>query len=363
MRSEIEEIIKRAESAAKIKVCERDLERILSACLTTQNFWRIVDLSDVSFVVVAHVLKQLKARDYINVTENKIALTSAGNRLAETLGCSRIRELSCERCAGKGIDIEKLNEISRGIAEKFRELQKNRPEPKMEYDQGHLTCESTLARVALAIARGDVERKKILVLGDDDLVSVALALTALPKEVVVLDIDGRLIEFISSIAKRENLRITALKLDLTQPLTENMLHSFDTFITDPPDTLYALKLFLLRGMSALKGEGCGGYFGVTRRESSLRKWAELQKILLRYNAVITDIIHNFSEYSNWGYMDKTEMFELAPVKELPKDIWYRSCLFRIELLDKVEWNAPAEREGVYTDEEYIGSTSAVKGGG
>lgn len=82
---------------------------------------------------------------------------------------------------------------------------KERPEAIQDFDQGYVTPESTLARVALAWNWGDLEGKEVLVLGDDDLTGLAAALTGLPKRVVVLDADPRIVRFLERAAKAEGL--------------------------------------------------------------------------------------------------------------------------------------------------------------
>jgi predicted methyltransferase len=83
----------------------------------------------------------------------------------------------------------------------------------------------------------------------------------------------------------------------------------------------------------LKGERRAGYFGITRRESSLDKWREIQRTLINeFNVVITDIIRNFNHYINWGYEEETRAWKLAPIKKKPEEIWYKSYMFRIETL-------------------------------
>ncbi|NJE13887.1 bis-aminopropyl spermidine synthase family protein, partial [Thermococcus sp. LS2] len=77
--------------------------------------------------------------------------------------------------------------------------------------------------------------------------------------------------------------IEIFTFDLRKPLPDYALRKFDTFITDPPETVDAIRVdairaFVGRGIATLKGPGCAGYFGITRRESSLDKWRDIQKL-------------------------------------------------------------------------------------
>ena len=48
----------------------------------------------------------------------------------------------------------------------------HRPEPKLQFDQCTTTAETTAGRFLYLFARGDLHRKRVLFLGDDDLVSI-----------------------------------------------------------------------------------------------------------------------------------------------------------------------------------------------
>ena len=194
--------------------------------------------------------------------------------------------------------------------------------------------------------------KDILVLGDDDLVSIVLGLSGLPKSITVVEIDKRLTGFIRETGEKYGFEVNVNDFDLRKPLPEIHVKRYDTFFTDPPETIRAADAFLGRGISALKEPGSAGYFGFTRREASLTKWYDLQRLLLGYGIVITDIIHNFSEYINWGYEEETRAWDLAPVKTLPVKNWYRSALYRIQTLQGFSGSSiDYGDENIYDDHE------------
>ena len=322
-------ILEKVREISEIPVYERSIENVLSAILTTGDFWKIVDLSEEPLPLVADIIRVLEEEGLVKITD-KIELTEKGLEYVKNLGIGK-RELNeCEFCEGRGISLKNYEDLLK----KFKEIVKNRPMPKHEYDQGFVTPECTVARIALMNSRGDLFNKDVLVLGDDDLTSIALMLSKLPRRIVTVDIDERLINFIKEVAEEIGYKnIEVITLDLRKPLPEKYKKSFDTFITDPPETVFAIKTFIGRGISSLKGERKAGYFGITRRESSLDKWREIERVLINdFNVVITDIIRNFNHYVNWGYEEETRAWKLAPIKKKPEDIWYKSCMFRIETL-------------------------------
>lgn len=309
-----------------IKINERDVERIFSAVATTSDPWRITDYSDLPVPAVFAALKFLNEESLVRFTNTECLLTDKGRAIADEL--QTVKDMTCEVCEGRGLSLRDFAEL-RSV---FEELQRRRPAPSHDYDQGYVTPSTTVARFVFAHEKGDIEGRDVLVLGDDDLLSIVLGLSRLPKSISVVEIDDRLTDFIRETGEKHNFSVEVVDLDLRLPLPDRYVGTYDTFFTDPPETISAADAFVGRGIASLRKPGSAGYFGFTRREASLGKWFELQRLLLGYGVVITDIIHNFSEYVNWGYEKETKAWQISPVKVLPGGIWYRSALYRIQAL-------------------------------
>ncbi|AIF70275.1 hypothetical protein PAP_09495 [Palaeococcus pacificus DY20341] len=324
------EIVTKVKEKTPIPVYERTVENVLSAVLASGDLWRIIDLSEEPLPLVTEVLGVLSKLGYIEFNK-EIILTQKGKELVEKYGIAKREDYTCKHCEGKTVELNAFNDL----LEQFKEIVKDRPQPKHDFDQAYVTPETTVARVALMHTRGDLANKEVFVLGDDDLTSIALMLSGLPKRIAVLDIDERLIKFIEKAADEIGYsNIDIFTFDLRKPLPDYALKKFDTFITDPPETVDAVRAFVGRGIATLKGPGCAGYFGITRRESSLDKWREIQKLLLNeFGVVITDLIRNFNEYVNWGYEEETRAWRLVPIKVKPGHNWYKSYMFRIQTLE------------------------------
>ncbi len=343
----LEQIAREAEENTQVPAYPRSVEKVIAAVMSSSDFWKIVDLSDEPLPLVAEILKLLNKRDLVVFEGDQILLTEAGAELASKAKIEPFASHVCPRCKGRGVVIDDLKEAY----EKFLKIQEERPPAIHQFDQGYVTPENTFARVALADSRGDLRGKKVIVLGDDDLMSIALALSGLPEKVTILEIDERLVNFIKEVSDKYNLGIDARVHDLRQPLPEDVVGAYDTFFTDPPETVEAIKAFVGRGVATLKAERCAGYFGVTRRESSLDKWRRIQKVLLDMGLVITDLIHNFNEYVNWDYYEEMRGWQLTPVKKAPEDIWYRSTQFRVETVRGFKgFNEPIVGD-IYNDAE------------
>ena len=316
--------------AQKFPVRERDFRRTFEALLKTGDLWEVLDLVDVPIMAFCEMWQIMAQEGLVEVRGSSLRLTPKGEELAASLGIAPAREFLCPHCNGTGISVELLKDV----AERFQAIARSRPSAVRDYDQGYVLDYVTVARVALMWQKGDLAGLELLVLGDDDLVSIAAALTGAPKRVAVLDIDDRLLDFIQKVSDREGLGIQVVKHDLRYPLPDALQGAFDTFITDPTESLKGMKAFLSRSLSCLKGPGSAGYFGFTRREASLKKWKLIQSFLLEKGAVITDIIDDFNVYANWPYMESMRAWKHLPVQVLPGKEWYKSAHYRIELLEK-----------------------------
>ncbi len=334
------------EKKTGVKTSPKAIEDIISAIKTSENFWQIVRFSQKPIPTVAETLKILKRLRYVDFKDDKVIPQEKLNQKYSNI-LPYSKELICPQCEGKGININSL-----GILEEFLEIHKYRPKPIQEYDQGNIDPASTVGRVALMKLRNDISGKKIIILGDDDLVGIALGLTMLPQDVLVLDIDKRLIDFTNKIAQEKKLPVRAEVFDLRKKLPDSLKGKFDVLVTDPPEAKKPFKIFIEKGIWSLKGPGSAGYIGMTLIDSSVSKWAELQKFVIDAGAVITDIIRDFNKYEIWEYHTKTLAWKLAPVKSQFDQPWYSSAIVRLELVKKPKVkNEILKEKDIYVDIE------------
>lgn len=346
---ELAGIAQRIREKHGIPVNARDVGRVLAAALASEDIWRIVDLAGLPMLATCEGLQAFAEQGWVEFGGERVRLTEEGKRVAEALGIRPTAELRCPRCGGRGLELEPF----RGLAQEFARLARNRPEASQEFDQGYVTEETTVARIALAFSRGDLAGKEVLVLGDDDLVSLAAALSRLPKRVAVLDVDPRIVDFLRQMAKEERLALDVYRHDLREPLPPELLRRFDTFFCDPTESFRGYLAFAHRGISALRGPGGAGYLGLTRLEASLTKWRQIQRALLEAGAAITDLFPNFHEYVNWPYIETMRAWSYLPVKRVPGkyEPWYRSALIRIELVEEARVENVRYSGDIFTDEE------------
>ncbi|MBC7128874.1 MAG: bis-aminopropyl spermidine synthase family protein [Thermoplasmatales archaeon] len=291
----------------------------------TASPWEIIANIDASLPEFYKKLNKLKGEDIIEINDGKLKLTQKGKKFAE-----KWIDLKCNACDGTGY------KFFCGIEKEYKKIMKERPPAFEKYDQGYMGVGDVLRRISFIYERGDL-KGKIFVIGDDDFLSIACGLTFIPKKVVAIDIDERIVEFINRIANEYSLSVEAFIQDIRKENIE-FFKKFDVFVTDPVETLPGIKLFLSRGAYSLKRNGAG-YFGLTTLEASMKKWYEIQKMLHEMGFVITDIRRKFNTYpaekKNFSsYQNKLPIFKKL---KLRMDCnWYKSSLYRIEAVKNIK---------------------------
>lgn len=306
------------------------------------NIWDFIAGNDASLLEFFDIYDSFKKNKF-KETSNYDLLTKIGN-------------LTCKKCEGRGLVFDKFFQ---DILMKFKKIIKNRPPAIPQYDQAFIKAEDVIRRVEFIYERGDLLNSKILVIGDDDLISIALGLTYLPEIIYVIEIDQRLIEFIKEISQKFNLNIKTFTYNVCDPLPKDLINKFDVFISDPVETEKGLKIFLLRGMLSLKINS-SGYFGLTTLESGLKKWYKIEKFILDNGFVITDIKRNFSIYpivdenTSWGaFEEKLPAYKI--IKQKATVDWYTSNFIRIEKIKNIKISNPKIifSKDFYTDKEAL----------
>ena len=134
------------------------------------------------------------------------------------------------------------------LLEKYRD---KRAVPERKYDQFTATIETSARRASLLDYFEDIEGKRILFLGDDDLTSVAVASYHQAAEITALDIDKRVLDSIDSVSKSEKLDVNLDNYDARRTLPLVYCSKFDIVFTDPPYITDGIKLFVSRAVQAL----------------------------------------------------------------------------------------------------------------
>jgi N4-bis(aminopropyl)spermidine synthase len=174
------------------------------------------------------------------------------------------------------------------------------PRARGELDQSHCTVETKVRRAMLLRDEGALEGKRVLLLGDDDLLSLALhrlGLLETVAELVVVDVDPAVLAFVARglRLRQTKLPVACVEHDLRHPLPPTFAARFDTVFTDPPYTVEGAELFLSRAATALAPRVGGSVFlafGAKPPVESLR----VQSAIAAMGFVIREIRRNFNDY-------------------------------------------------------------------
>jgi len=312
-----------------------------------KTFWELINYQDAHIAGLYETLQELKKKGEIGYKDHRFFLIKDS-------GVRKRIETLCSTC-GLGVEIKGPFQE---IYQRFLKITENRPLPLEEFDQGFVRPIDTIKRMAFIYERGDLEGAQIFILGDDDLLSIAIGLTGMAQAITVVEIDERITSFIQDFCKAEGItNISVRKYNVLEDLPPEEEKRYDVFITDPVETQLGFKLFVGRCISALKGPGTSGYIGLTHREASLRKWAHFQRFFLDSGMVITDILRNMTTYPEKEnrFEHFYETYDIMKKMDLPipQVDWYKSSFVRVEAVETPKVHIPPVKgfQELYFDEE------------
>jgi predicted methyltransferase len=214
----------------------------------------------------------------------------------------------CPQCAGRGTVAP---DAVASLAAELERLSAAAPEAKPALDQTHCTVATKIRRVLRMHDAGALDGKRIIVLGDDDLTSVAVALFAVLaggggriRRLAVVDSDPDVLAFIGEHMAGTGVEVELAEHDLRTPLPDDLAGEFDVACTDPPYTVAGAELFLSRAVSALTpdaGQHVFFSFGARRPEETLRT----QQLIAAMGLTIRSLLPGFNEYLGAGILGGT----------------------------------------------------------
>jgi predicted methyltransferase len=214
----------------------------------------------------------------------------------------------CPCCGGLGFTVPDTAAVLAGRLERAAQAA---PAARLDLDQTHCTVDTKLRRVLAMHEAGALAGQRILLLGDDDLVSVALAVfaghagpAARPRAVTVLDCDPSLVGYLRGELRDPGFPAEVIEHDLRDPLPAGLAGAFDVACTDPPYTVAGAELFLSRAVAAL-APGPGGHvffsFGPRRPEEIV----QTQRLMADMGLAVRSLTPGFNAYAGAGILAGT----------------------------------------------------------
>lgn len=312
------------------------LERKILAALNEKNlsFWELLEKLDFGEAETLKTLEELQKKGKIK----------AGKKIISKLPKKKV-----------------LNAVDKKIFYEFNKLTSQINPLNSEYYQERVSIKDIIKKLAFIDKREDLFNAELVFLGDDDFCSIAAMLTKKPKNITVLEIDPEIINTINKISKRFEKKgypkIECIQLDLSKKIPKQLRNKFDVFICEPPEAINGMESFISNGLSLMKQEGCAGYIGLTRIESSGKKWHAIQKKLINSNAFVSDALRQFESYPLFS-KEATDLKNTPLYKKIffnpgkQNANWWSSSLVRIELTKKPKPFTPT-KGNFYHDKETL----------
>lgn len=299
------------EVAAAVSLAEGEagIRDILAALLSAEPaaVREVARLAELPVPIVAAACNELRKRGIVDM-QRPVRLTAGGREaVSAVVGAAGLRA-GCPMCGGRGVVIP---EEMAGLAMTLQRAADGAPGARAELDQTHCTVATKLGRVLRMHEARALAGQRILLLGDDDLISVALAQfaawagsPAMIRRLTVADTDADVLSWARKQAAGTGVAVELIQHDLRQPLPDGLAGRFDVVLTDPPYTVAGAELFLSRAVSALApepGRHVFFSFGARRPDETLA----VQQAIAAMGLAVRSLWAGFNEYLGAGVLGGT----------------------------------------------------------
>jgi predicted methyltransferase len=302
---DIDAIVTQVAAAVGLAEGEAGIRDILAALLTAEPaaIREVSRLAELPVPIVAAACNELRQRGVVERTR-PVALTAAG-RAAIAAGQPDL-DVTCPECGGRGVVPPAA---LAGLTAALEAPAAGAPAARMELDQTHCTVATKVSRVLRMHAAHALAGQRILLLGDDDLISLAIAAfaaqtgAAVPR-LAVADADPAVLAWIGKQAAPGGIDIELVEHDLRQPLPAGLAGAFDVVVTDPPYTVAGAELFLSRAVAALvpqPGRHVFFSFGARRPDET----TAVQLAIAQLGLAVRALLPNFNAYVGAGVLAGT----------------------------------------------------------
>jgi N4-bis(aminopropyl)spermidine synthase len=299
------------EVAAAVGLAEGEagIRDILSAVLSAEPaaVREVARLAELPVPIVAAACGELRKRGIVD-TQRPVRFTTAGRAAVRAaVGGTAVRS-TCPACGGRGVVIPA--ELA-GLAEQLQPVADGAPGARAELDQTHCTVPTKISRVLRLHEARALAGQRIVLLGDDDLISVAIARfaawagnPAMVRRLTVIDTDEAVLDWAGQQVAAAGGSAELVRHDLREPLPAGLAGGFDVAVTDPPYTVAGAELFLSRAVSALApapGRHVFFSFGARRPDETLA----VQRSIAAMGLAVRSLTAGFNEYLGAGILAGT----------------------------------------------------------
>lgn len=266
--------------------------------------------------VVAAVSNELRARGLVT-RDRPATLTTRGRELLGGQAPDLRPTVVCSCCQGWGLTDGPLA----GLAGELAEVMAASPAADVSLDQSHCTAETKVRRVLYLLRHGLLPAPDLLLLGDDDLMAVAVAMAGrrlgypLAGRYAVVDVAPDYLRFINDRLAGLGVSAELAEHDLRKPLAGVLSGEFGLVMTDPPYTVEGARLFLSRAVEALRpgaGWAIAFSFGAKGPDDTLR----VQETITRLGLAVAGLHRDFNAYHGAGVIGgRSHLYHLVSTQQ------------------------------------------------
>ncbi|MFD9318205.1 GNAT family N-acetyltransferase [Streptomyces sp. NPDC060053] len=305
MLTDVAEAVRLQEGPPGVRSVLRALRRLAPA--STKDLSRATGLP---VPIVAALGNELRRRGFVT-TQRPSRLTEAGLDLVAQLGMDLSLDATCTTCDGRELVIP---DVLDQAVRRLRALMESGPAADMAIDQSHCTAETKVRRVLALLTAGALPGGSLLLIGDDDLVSLAVAVVGdvlgapIVDRVTVVDISPEILDYIQKVSAGLGTRVETVQHDLRLPLPAELHGQHDVAMTDPPYTAEGARLFLSRAVEGLRpGPAHSVFFSFGGKSPD--EMLEVQREIMGLGLVTNGFIRNFNEYEGSGILGGVGFFQ------------------------------------------------------
>jgi N4-bis(aminopropyl)spermidine synthase len=301
---DVDEIVTAVAGAVGLAEGESGIRDILLAVLAAEPaaVREVARLAELPVPIVAAACNELRQRGIVD-TQRPVRLTSAGRSAVAAANPALALQVTCAECGGRGAIVPP--DLA-SLAAELQAVADGMPGAKAELDQTHCTVDTKLARVLRLHQARALAGQRILLLGDDDLISVAIARFAArtgsaARRLVVVDTDADILGWIGQQVAGAGTAVETVEHDLRQPLPPSLTGAFDVVLTDPPYTVAGAELFLSRAVTALEpqpGRHIFFSFGARRPDETVA----VQRAMADMGLAVRSLAAGFNSYLGAGVL-------------------------------------------------------------
>jgi N4-bis(aminopropyl)spermidine synthase len=306
---DVDEIVAAVARAVGLAEGESGIRDILLAVLAAEPaaVREVARLAELPVPIVAAACNELRRRGIVD-SQRPVRLTPAGRSAVAAANPALALPVTCPECSGRGVIVPP--ELA-SLAGELQAIADGMPGAKAELDQTHCTVDTKVGRVLRLQQARALAGQRILLLGDDDLISVAIARfaartgsAAAIRRLTVVDTDPDILGWIDQWVAGTGTEVETFEHDLRQPLPPSLTGGFDVVLTDPPYTVAGAELFLSRAVSALEpqpGRHVFFSFGARRPDETVG----VQRAMAEMGLAVRSLAPGFNTYLGAGVLAGT----------------------------------------------------------